>query len=71
MPLTREWIAGFPDRVRKMTRGRAATTEGALRVAFEEIEALKKRLDLFGMQTLADIPDGAEIDPHWRGKIEP
>lgn len=71
MPASAERIAGFPERIRKMTGGKAATVEGALRVAFETIEELTQRLNMLGSQTLADIPEGTEIDPHLRGKIEP
>ncbi len=63
------WISGQnPENDRG---GRAVTVEGAMRVLFKDIAALNKRLDQLGMQTLNDIPGGGEIDPHWRGKIEP
>lgn len=68
---TKTKVANIKARIRKMTGGKAETLEGGLRVAFERIEELEQRLNMFGSQTLSDIPEGTEIDPHLRGKIEP
>ncbi len=71
MPFDAERLPRIQKRIRKMTGGKAVSLVGALEVAFQRIDELTARLDMFGTQTLSDIPEGAEIDPHWRGKIEP
>jgi len=66
-----ERVPRIQKRIRKMTGGKAVSLVGALEIAFQRIDDLTNRLDRLGTQTLSDIPEGGEIDPHWRGKIEP